>query len=234
MKECIILAGGFGTRLQSVVHDIPKCMAEVAGAPFLQYILDYLQKEKVDHVILSLGHKAEVVVDWLNDKSWSFDISTITEEKALGTGGAIKFAISKLKSSNTFILNGDTFFNINFDKMLSLHQQSGADISIALKPMHDFDRYGSVEINNKSKITQFNEKVFTEYGLINGGIYYLSKDIFSAMSLPDTFSFEKEILEKSITNLNIFGYPFDNYFIDIGIPTDFQKANIDFKNERFE
>lgn len=230
MKECIVLAGGLGTRLQSVVKDVPKCMAEVAGQPFLHYILNYLQREQIDHVILSLGYKSEVVVDWLKQVQWSFKISIIIEEKALGTGGAIQYAFSKVEGNCAFVMNGDTFFDITFDKMLTEHTQSRADVSVALKPMQNFDRYGAVEVDGDTRILQFKEKVFIESGLINGGTYCINKSLFSKEDLPEVFSFEKEILEKQISCLKIQGCIFDNYFIDIGIPADFAKANIDFKN----
>lgn len=231
-KECIILAGGVGTRLQSVVNDVPKCMAQVSGFPFLQHIFDYLEREQFDHVILSLGYKADIVTTWLNEQNRPFQISYVIENEALGTGGAIKFAFTKVKEAQAFVFNGDTFFDINTDQMATLSRESKADIAIALKPMQNFDRYGSVEYDRNGRIVQFNEKKQVESGLINGGIYIINKAIFVMKNLPSKFSFEKDILEKELNNLSIFGYPFDNYFIDIGIPSDFEKANIDFNNKK--
>lgn len=230
IKECIILAGGLGTRLQSVVSDVPKCMAQVAGVPFLKHIFDYLEKEKFEHIILALGYKAEIITDWVQNQNRPFQISFVIEEEALGTGGAIKFAFSKVKGERALVLNGDTFFDINTESLYNFHQTKKADISIALKPMKDFDRYGSVDCNEQHRIMQFNEKKQLSEGIINGGVYLINKALFNSLVLPDKFSFEKDILEAKINDLNIYGLVFDNYFIDIGIPSDFEKANIDFKH----
>lgn len=233
-KECIILAGGLGTRLQSVVSDVPKCMAPIAGEPFLSHIFDYLETQKFDHIILSLGYKSEIIINWLKNQKRTFQVSFIIEDKALGTGGAIQFAFSKVRETSAVVLNGDTFFNIDNDKLFTFHTSQKADISLALKPMVDFDRYGSVEMDNNNRIIKFKEKQHLQKGLINGGVYLINKDIFNRLNLPEIFSFEKEILEGKTSELKICGIEFQNYFIDIGIPSDFEKANIDFLNKTFE
>ncbi|NDW18065.1 D-mannose-1-phosphate guanyltransferase [Dysgonomonas sp. 216] len=230
MKECIILAGGFGTRLQSVVKDVPKCMAEVAGKPFLTYILKYLEEQQFSHIILSLGYKADIILEWLNVNKFRFEISYVIEEKPLGTGGAIKYAMTKAKGEQVFVMNGDTFFAVNLTELLSFGNKKNADISLSLKPMTNFDRYGSVDIDYEERIINFNEKAFCNTGLINGGTYLINKKIFNSLSLPDKFSFEKDILENKDIGLKMYGYVEDQYFIDIGIPSDFEKANSDFKN----
>lgn len=229
MKECIILAGGLGTRLQSVVKDVPKCMAEVAAKPFIEYIFDYLAKYQFDHVILSLGFRSEVVIDWLEEKQRPFDISFVVEQEPLETGGAVKLAFTKVKKDIVMIINGDTFFDICPDDLYAFHEAKHSDLSIALKPMIDFDRYGSVTLNKDYRIIEFREKRFCEKGLINGGVYLTNKNIFDGLDFPDKFSFEKDVMEAKINQLGIFGSIHDSYFIDIGIPTDFEKANRDFK-----
>jgi D-glycero-alpha-D-manno-heptose 1-phosphate guanylyltransferase len=228
MKECIILAGGFGTRLQSVVKDIPKCMAEVAGKPFLSYLFDYASRERFDHVILSLGYKAEVVLEWLTNKSFPFKVSYVIEDRPLGTGGAISLAFSRVSGESAYVANGDTFFDIDTDSLARFHKEKKSAISLALKPMVDFDRYGSVELDGNKRIIRFNEKKHCAKGLINGGVYLIEKNVFSSFDLPERFSFEKEVMESHIQNIEMYGQDFDNYFIDIGIPSDFEKANRDF------
>lgn len=231
MKECIILAGGFGTRLLSVVSDVPKCMAEVAGKPFLQYLFDYAANEKFDHLILSLGYKSDIVINWLETQNRPFEISYAVEEYPLGTGGAIKLAFGKVKGEEAFVINGDTFFDIDSGLFLDFHKGHGADLSVALKPMADFDRYGSVELDDNERIVCFNEKQYKKEGLINGGVYIVAKNLFTRLPLPEKFSFEKDIMESHIGDINIYGCPQDNYFIDIGIPSDFEKANVDFSKK---
>lgn len=228
MKECIILAGGLGTRLQTVVNDRPKCMAEIAGKPFLKYLFDYLNKEGFTHIVLALGFKADFVIDWLNNNEWAFSISYVIEEEPLGTGGAIKYASSKIVNSDFFVFNGDTFFKVDTDRLCDYHANNQSEITLALKPMSDFDRYGSVEINNDGRIVRFNEKQYQSHGLINGGVYLINKKVFDDWVMPSKFSFEKDILEAKLNEVNIYGCVQDNYFIDIGIPSDYEKANTDF------
>lgn len=233
MKEGIILAGGFGTRLQSVVSDVPKSMAEVAGKPFLEYLLSYAEEQQFEYIILSLGYKADSIINWLNTtKEWPFRISYVIEETPLGTGGAIKFAAEKSTSDNIFVINGDTFFDVRTSDFYEFHKSNNADITIALKPMTDFDRYGSVQLNDNKQIITFNEKRYCKEGLINGGIYLINKNIFKKLNLPERFSFEKDIMEAYVDKLNIYGFEQDNYFIDIGIPSDFEKANSDFEKKK--
>lgn len=228
MKECIILAGGLGTRLQSVVKDVPKCMADVAGKPFLYHLFNYVNRGAFGHVILSLGYKSDVVLEWLENKTFPFQISYVKEDEPLGTGGAIKLAFAQVFGESAYVINGDTFFDISTDILSDFHIQKNASISLALKPMIDFDRYGSVELDEKERIIRFNEKQYCKEGLINGGVYLINKEVFSSVNLPEKFSFEKDVMEAHLQDIEIYGKSFDDYFIDIGIPSDFEKANKDF------
>lgn len=227
MKEAVILAGGLGTRLQSVVNDRPKCMALVAEQPFLKYLFDDLEKKGFAHVVLSLGYKSDIVLEWISGMNYSFEISYVIEDEPLGTGGAILFASQKIKGDLFFVLNGDTYFDVNTSDLVDFQALHNADISIGLKPMLDFDRYGSVEIDNSTRIIRFNEKQYQKEGLINGGVYLVNKKVLRD-NKQARFSFEKDILENKIDSLKIYGLIQDKYFIDIGIPTDYKKANIDF------
>ena len=220
----IILAGGFGTRLSTVVKDVPKPMAPINGKPFLHYIFKELQHQKIKQVVLSVGHLKEVIQDYFQDSYLGISIQYAIENEPLGTGGGIKHAFNFVED-DAFVLNGDTFFDIELSKL----KKTDADISIALKPMFNFDRYGTVELNNENRIVSFNEKKHCEHGLINGGVYYFKKSLFDKIETERKFSFEKDILEKHLHHLQIQGTVFDNYFIDIGIPEDYKQAQIDFK-----
>ncbi|MFZ1530084.1 MAG: nucleotidyltransferase family protein [Ferruginibacter sp.] len=228
IREAIILAGGLGTRLRSVVNDVPKCMAPVNGRPFLAYIMSYLQKQGVERFVFSLGFKSEIIVDFLKTQYTGLDIETVTEKEPLGTGGAIKLACDAAKSRDVLILNGDTLFDIDLQQLSSFHHYKKANCSIALKPMREFSRYGSVEIDGNNRIMAFNEKKFCKEGLINGGIYALKKRSLLEKDLPGVFSFEKEFLEKN-TGHGLYAMAFDNYFIDIGIPEDYERAQTELK-----
>lgn len=218
----IILAGGLGTRLNGVVSDVPKPMAEIHHKPFLHYLFNYLQKNEVAEVILSVGYLYEKIVDYFGHQYLDINIEYSIENEPLGTGGAIKKAMEFI-NEDTFILNGDTFFDIDLQSL----KNEQNDIQLALKQMYDFDRYGTVNVNEDNLIVAFNEKKACKEGLINGGIYYAKKTIFDNINLPTKFSFESEILEKNTSKLRIGATIYDNYFIDIGIPEDYYKAKIE-------
>ncbi|MEO8887350.1 MAG: nucleotidyltransferase family protein [Mucilaginibacter sp.] len=221
--EAIILAGGLGTRLRDIVKDIPKPMAPINGTPFLHYIFEWLSNFPVNNVTLSIGYKADVIFNHFNTNYKGISIKYATENKPLGTGGAIKYALSKTVEDNVLIVNGDTYFPIDVNRFADFHQNNKSDISIALKHMTDFDRYGSVKILN-NKIISFNEKQHLREGLINGGIYIVNKKAINFNSLPDVFSFEAEVLEKCVHYGSINGMIFNDTFIDIGVPEDYKKA----------
>ncbi len=224
IKEAIILAGGLGTRLRSVVSDVPKCMAPVAGKPFLHFVIEYLLKQGVDKFIFSLGYKSDMIIDYVNEQYPMLNKQYSIEEEPLGTGGAIRLACNLSTEKDVLILNGDTLFNIDLEKLIATHHHTNADCSLALKPMQDFDRYGVVELNKDLSITSFKEKQHYESGLINGGVYALHVNAFIQEGLPQKFSFEKDYLEVYFDKRKMIGIIQDEYFIDIGIPEDFEKA----------
>lgn len=225
IKEAIILAGGLGTRLRTVVADVPKCMAPVKGVPFISYIITALQKQGVTRFIFSLGYKSEVVIDYLDAHFDLLEKAYVIEEEPLGTGGAIKEACNYAECENVLIFNGDTFFDIDLEKLSAFHLQNNAACSLALKPMTHFSRYGAVDVDGNNNVTAFHEKQFCESGLINGGIYALEVKAILEAPLPDKFSFEKDFLEKNAGTGKLSAMAFDNYFIDIGIPEDYERAN---------
>ena len=223
-KEAIILAGGLGTRLREAVPDLPKCMAPVAGWPFLHFVINHLRMQGIQKLIFSLGYKHEAILDFLNKEFKTLNYDYVIEEEPLGTGGAIAYAMQKTTGENTFVVNGDTLFRFNAAEMRRVHLSSNAECTLALKPMKNFNRYGVVEVNSQNYITSFKEKQQYDDGLINAGVYLINKDKFLANSLPGKFSFEKDYLEKYINEKTLSGLPQDAYFIDIGIPEDFSRA----------
>ncbi|EPI3216169.1 D-glycero-D-manno-heptose 1-phosphate guanosyltransferase [Campylobacter coli] len=214
--QAIVLAGGLGTRLRSVVQDLPKPMAPINGKPFLAFVLEYLKKQGITEIILSVSYKYELIQEYFKDEFHGMKIHYNIEKELLGTGGAIKDAL-KLVKNEAYVVNGDTFFDIDLKKLVL----NSSKICIALKQMQNFDRYGTVNVDEQGIVTSFEEKVFKQ-GLINGGIYLLKKDIFDEFSLEKKFSFE-EFLQENYKLLKIQTQIFDDYFIDIGIPEDYIK-----------
>jgi D-glycero-alpha-D-manno-heptose 1-phosphate guanylyltransferase len=229
--EAIILAGGLGTRLRSAVPNLPKCMAPVNNKPFLNYVIHYLQQQGVTRFIFSLGYLHNIIEAYLKENFPLLQYSIVIETEPLGTGGAIALAIQKTNEEHVIITNGDTLFEANILHQLNIHVTNNALCTLALKPMVNFDRYGVVTINESQQIQAFEEKKYYEKGLINGGLYILSTSKFSNYNFADKFSFEKDFLEKFVIKNNFFGCVDDGYFIDIGIPTDFEKAQLDFKTK---
>ncbi len=311
--EVIVLAGGLGTRLRSVVKEIPKCLAPVNGRPFLGYLLDWLVSQEVNHVVFSVGYLREQVIDYVKSNQWSFTYDFAVEEEPLGTGGGIRLALGKCHESQVFVVNGDTFYPVDLKSIPFTFA-----ITLALKPMKDFDRYGSVSVaqpvvgnyfsgrypknqfpttstdptheENSTKtgqsdptsqppeknyfsgrypknqffsvstkptlsdpsshpseenyfsqdfaknqfssdstrpsllIIEFKEKQYCSEGLINGGVYAIDRGRLELGSLPEKFSFEKEVLEPGAAIREIGGWVSNAYFIDIGIPEDYGKA----------
>lgn len=228
ITEAIVLAGGLGTRLRSAVPDLPKCMAPVAGRPFLSYVLDYFAKQGIIRFIFSLGYKHDVIQDYLQAVYNKLDYTTFIEEEPLGTGGAIYAASALATNRDILILNGDTFFEVDVQRLSSFHADNSAECTLALKEMQDTDRYGVVELNNTGRITSFKEKDYYKTSVINGGVYALDKGKLLSQRFPEKFSFEKDYLEKYYQKKKIFGLTQDGYFIDIGIPEDFEQAQKDF------
>jgi D-glycero-alpha-D-manno-heptose 1-phosphate guanylyltransferase len=234
VKEAIILAGGLGTRLREAVPELPKCMAPVAGKPFLSYCIDYLRMQDIERFIFSLGYKSDVIEEYLQKEYPTLNYTSVIEEEPLGTGGAIQLALQKAGSENVLIANGDTLFKVNAEAISHFHQTHGSECTLALKPMQNFERYGVVEINEQGRVISFKEKQFYDAGLINGGVYLLNKDKFLTRSLPQKFSFEKEYLEKFYTQGIIYGLQQQGYFIDIGIPEDYNKAQDDLRRRALD
>lgn len=222
ITEAIILAGGLGTRLRETVPDLPKCMAPVAGRPFLYHVINYLRMQGISDFIFSLGFRHERVQQYLEDHFSTLRYRCVVEHEPLGTGGAIKLACTQAASDQVLVVNGDTLFRADIEKMAALHTSRDADCTLALKPMKDFDRYGVVSTDAEGAVTGFKEKKHYTRGDINGGIYLLNRRRFLQESWPEKFSFEKDYLE--IPGHRFFGFPQDVYFIDIGIPEDFERA----------
>jgi len=223
-KEAIILAGGFGTRLQSVLPDIPKCMAPVNGKPFLTYILDYLITQKISKVILSVGFRKDQIINNFGDYYNSIAIEYAVENEPLGTGGAIKLAMNQVTGKSVFVFNGDTYFISDLEMMHETHKKNSADITIAVKQMLETDRYGTVELDKNAAIIHFKEKESNMgTGLINGGIYLINRHVLDAFG-EKRFSLEQDVFKKSTHSLKMQAFRTDAFFLDIGIPDDYAKA----------
>ena len=223
INEAIILAGGLGTRLKSELGDLPKPMAPVHNQPFLAFLLDYLKKQNIERVILSVGYAWKKIEDYFGSNYRGIELVYIVEETPLGTGGGIRLALQAAKSDQLFILNGDSYFEISLIDLEKFHQSKNAECTLALRELENVDRFGMVEMDGQSKISAFIEKQFRAQTVINGGIYCVNKNFLDGFEPHTKFSFEQDYLEKETASKNLYGKIFNSYFIDIGIPEDYKQ-----------
>lgn len=231
LQTAIILAGGFGTRLQSVISDLPKPMAPVNEAPFLNYQLTYLRHFGIKKVVLSVGYLAEKIRSYYGTSYNGIELNYAFETTPMGTGGGIRLGMEQCSDDYILVLNGDSFFDINLHEFFRLHVNEKAHYSLSLRTVTEPSRYGSVITDENHCIISFREKTESRgEGKINGGVYILDRKHFLGATAADkNFSIEKDFFEKKLDALVIKGFEFKGYFIDIGIPGDYAKAQHDFK-----
>jgi D-glycero-alpha-D-manno-heptose 1-phosphate guanylyltransferase len=229
ITEAIVLAGGSGTRLQSTVPGLPKCLAPVNGKPFLGYLLHHLQEQGIESFIFALGVKSDEIIHYL-ETSWpQIQKKYSIEKQPLGTGGAILKAFSFAAGENLLVCNGDTIFKGSFKEASAVHEKLLPDCTMLLLPMDQPGRYGTVELNRQGFVVAFNEKMQIEKGLVNSGTYILNQAAFTYSDWPGSFSFEKDYLEREAGNHRIAGCVQEAYFIDIGVPSDYLRAQTEWK-----
>ncbi|MEO0341578.1 MAG: nucleotidyltransferase family protein [Bacteroidota bacterium] len=228
IKEAIVLAGGLGTRLRSVVSEQPKSMAPINGRPFLEYQLDGLLAQGIERIIFSVGYKSDYIINHFKDGYKGAEVVFALERAPLGTGGAIKNAMQAVQSEHVLVVNGDSLFLVDIQAEYQLFLAKEAHLVLALKPMQDFERYGSVLLDEDDRINAFLEKRPVVEGLINGGVYIFDKTHFDQHTFPQKFSIERDYFEAMVAQEKMYGFISDQYFLDIGIPEDFAKAQVEF------
>ncbi len=222
--QAIILAGGFGTRLRSVIGNIPKPMAPIQGKPFLAYLLDYLQSQGITEVVLSVHYLYEQIQTYFSNAYRGIAIHYAIEDQPLGTGGAIVHALESIKTLHpVFVLNGDTFLQLDYRNMWDLHTKNSPVLTMALRSVPDCYRYGAVQVEGNT-VNSFSEKGVVQAGLINAGVYLIEPTLFHNLPINKQFSFENEFLFPFVKQLKPQAFLVDNYFIDIGIPEDYANA----------
>jgi len=219
--KAIILAGGMGTRLREVVRDVPKPMASVGGKPFLEYLLRQLKRWGIKDVILSVGYGKEIVSAYFGTGDpFGMNIDYSEEDEPLGTGGALKKAILRGDDPLYLVMNGDSYFNINFLDLMTYHDSKPSMTTMSLAFVKDMGRYGSVEIGDDGSIENFKKEGFSGPGFINGGIYLIDRDIIKL--IPDGhISLEGHVLPIVRDEKRLFGKAFDTFFLDMGLPADY-------------
>ncbi len=226
-KEVIILAGGLGTRLRSVVRDRPKPMALVSGRPFLEHLMDYWAKQGISRFVLSVGYLAGSIKAHFGRCYCGCSIEYVEEAAPLGTGGGFRQALQYTLWQQQYVVlvNGDTWFEVDLARLTRDAHQSRLPVTVALKPLRSNDRYGAVRIDENNRIVEFGIKTSGSC-LINGGCYFIDvQAVAEALcEYPEKFSLEGDLLAQMARNGKVGASIQDATFLDIGIPADYHRS----------
>jgi D-glycero-alpha-D-manno-heptose 1-phosphate guanylyltransferase len=224
--QAVILAGGQGTRLRSVVDDVPKSLVPIRGRPFLAFLLEFLEQCGVRKVVIAVGYRREQIMAAFGTQFGSIAIQYAVESEPLGTGGALRNALGLVDRFPVFALNGDTYAEIDLQGMLRAHAAAGAQLTMAVRRTFDPGRYGHVSVED-GYVTGFAAQGTSLAALINSGFYLFADNLLDDPALPKSFSFETNFLEQRIGDIRPLAFETEGYFIDIGVPADYRRAQRD-------
>ena len=222
--DVLILCGGLGKRLRKEIGKSQKVMAKVHGYPFLDHVIRYLKNEGFRRIILCTGYQAKIVEKYYQVHNQGLMIEFSEEKIPLGTGGAVKNARRLIRSNPFFVLNGDSFCSVKFNSFIKFHQSKQAMAAIVISPTKERDDFGSIVLDQSSKIKAFKEKSPTATGhFVNAGIYCFTQDIFSLMPKDKNFSLEYDFFPRLVRK-RLFGFKVKTRFMDIGTPQRYKEA----------
>ena len=222
--DVLVLAGGQGTRLRSVIGETSKILAEVAGKPFLSHLLLRLHNQRIRRVTLALGCFSQEVLAYLKEEPVAgIQVVPVIEDQPLGTGGAIRNACSALQSDPVFVLNGDTFAEVPLQSLLNFHREHRAAVTLAAAHKESVQRYGSIETDEEGRVVRFVEKTGDVPGYVNTGVYVVSRQAIRTIPPEQAVSWEREVLP-NLVGKDLFACCGSWRFIDIGTPASYQRA----------
>ena len=220
LRQAVILAGGFGTRLGALTRDTPKPLLDVAGKPFLTWLIDDVRRQGFSDILVCAGFLAEQIEAAL--AGFGPDVKVVTEPQPLGTAGALRFVLDRLEA-RFLMLNGDSLFDIDL-RELERRAHPDADATLALRSVADASRYGAVQLDGR-RIVRFEEK--SEHrapGLINGGVAIIGRSFVADLQPGRPCSIERDLYPKAAAAGRLAGHVFNGAFIDIGTPQDYERA----------
>jgi NDP-sugar pyrophosphorylase family protein len=227
----LILVGGKGTRLQTVISDRPKPLAPVAGKAFLFHLLDELEAVGFRNFHLLSGYKADIVKEEVGDIYKSARIIHHPEPEPRGTGGALFQAVREIESSEYVVSNGDSFCYIDYNVLARRHQQNNALVTLSVVRVDDAHRYGAIEMSPNGQVLAFQEKGTPGPAWINAGVYWMSTAFFSGQS-PGECSLESDLLPRLVPAGKLYACETAGPFIDIGTPESYAAAGEFFRRRR--
>ena len=226
----VVLAGGLGTRLRSVVADLPKPMAPIAGTPFIAHLLRYWRSQGVGRFVLSVGYLHKKILDYIGSSFEGCDVEYVVESAPLGTGGALLGCIAELHLTENFLLlNGDTYFEVDLSSLISAATRASADWTLSLFSSSDPERFLPIELGNSGRIERLENSGSTgtqhKSRWANGGVYWVNPISAASSIFKNSCSLENDLLPEALAKGDrIFGLPQPGIFIDIGVPDDFARA----------
>lgn len=228
ITTAVILAGGLGTRLRSVVPDLPKPMAPIEGKPFLEYQMDYWIAQGIRRFVLSIGYRHEAISAHFGSSYQAAHIDYVVEAEPLGTGGGLLLAAQEIQAGEPFLLlNGDTYFSVGLSMLTDFFHQNDADWCFALFRAQEVGRYMGLDIDADGRIASFDGDMRQAGRLANGGVYCVNpRALRQLASQPgDRVSLEDGIFREALSSgQRMFGREFTGTFIDIGVPADYRRA----------
>jgi len=229
--QAVILAGGLGTRLRAVVSAVPKPLAPIGGRPFLAILIERLERQGIDEAVLAVGYKGDAIEAALGSRLGGVGLHYVHEDEPLGTGGALARALARIERFPVLALNGDTLLELDLAAMLAAHRAAGARLTMAVRRVEDTGRYGRAVID-RGRVVGFAPGEAGRPGTINAGVYLFAENLLADPGLPARFSFERDFLERQAQILRPLAYEARGYFIDIGVPEDYARAERDLAGPR--
>jgi D-glycero-alpha-D-manno-heptose 1-phosphate guanylyltransferase len=229
MTSAVILAGGLGTRLRSVIPDLPKPMAPINGRPFLEHQMRYWSGQGVNHFVLSVGYRYQTIVNYFGTRFEGVDLEYVIEETPLGTGGGLILASKKVsRMENFLLLNGDTYFEIELKNLINFSEEVDADWCFSMFRTGEVGRYLGMNVLPGGQITSFKAEISSLERLANGGIYMVNPRALKMIPFfpGDKLSLEQDVFPMAMAmKQRFYGIEFHNTFIDIGVPDDYLRAS---------
>lgn len=223
VPEAVILAGGLGTRLRSLVADRPKPMAPVGGRPFLELLLDSLARKGLRRVVLSVGYRAAQIREHFGSRYGAIQLAYSEEDQPLGTGGALRLALTHCTGDAVLVFNGDTFIDLDTEALMQLWHRTGEPLLVA-RQVADTRRYGRLEIDAEGHVLRFLDQGSAGPGPINAGCYLIPRNLLDGWSAGSAFSLEREFLVEAVRQRRFRAFVSESLFIDIGVPDDYLRA----------
>ena len=226
MPDVVLLCGGAGLRLRSVIGNAPKGMADIAGRPFLELLLRQARRHDFKRAILAVGYQKDVIYSQIGERTFGLDLVFSAESLPLGTGGALRNAADLIESDSILVMNGDSYTNVNLGEVLADYRQAKADVCVVVVPADGRSDCGFVLLDGNGRLTSFDEKrAPLQSAYINAGIYLLSRAMLDQIPTDVAISLERELLPRWLRQgRTIRGFICPGTCVDIGTPERYRNA----------